>query len=74
MIIEGILYVCVSLVAMDSHKFHHPEVGIGHVAYSRSLGFADLAMESENECETAHVGMVCKTYCYESRSPGNDAG
>jgi hypothetical protein len=67
MIISGILYVCVSLVAMDSHTFHHPEQGIGHVAYSRSLPFMDLSRESMNECEVAHAGDVCSTYCFESR-------
>ena len=67
MITSGILYICVSFVPMDTHKFHHPEVGIGHVAYSRSISMIDLSIESTTECEIAHVGMECSIYCFESR-------
>lgn len=67
MITTGILYVCVSFSVGDIHRFTSPEYGVGHVAYSRSIGFVDLARESSTECEIADEVYQCETYCYQSR-------
>jgi hypothetical protein len=69
-IIRAILYVCISASGLDDpHTFTQPEVGLGHVAYSYSLPFFDLARESAAECEAAH-GEVCETVCFMSRVKG----
>lgn len=66
LVVVGLL-VCISRAPNDGCIFHEPETGVGHVAYSESLGFSDLARESINECESVHGDGACDVVCWVSR-------
>jgi hypothetical protein len=67
--IRAILYVCIAVSGSDDpHVYHQPEAGMGHVAYSYSMSFFDLAREAVNECEALHGDEQCDVLCYISRS------
>lgn len=65
--IRAVLFVCISMTQQDPHTFTQPESGVGHVAYSYSLPFFDLAREAVNECETVHGPEQCEVFCWSSR-------
>ena len=64
---HGLLYVCLAMSEADPCVYHEPEYGHGHVAYSKSLDFIDLANEALNECETVHGDGMCELHCWVSR-------
>jgi hypothetical protein len=66
-IISGVLYVCLAAAQQDPCEYHEPEHGFGHVAYSRSMPFFDLAREALAECEVVHGEDQCELSCWESR-------
>ena len=61
------LYVCIAMTQQDPCEYHEPEHGFGHVAFSRSMPFIDLAREAVNECEAVHGEEQCSVTCFVSR-------
>lgn len=62
-----ILYICIAKTVQEPCVYNEPEHGLGHVAYSYSLPFFDLAREAVNECETVHGPEQCEVFCWSSR-------
>jgi hypothetical protein len=66
-IVSTMLFVCIASVPDDPCVYFHPEEGRGHVAYSRTMTFADLSRESLTECEIVHGDGACDVSCWVSR-------
>lgn len=69
LIIIGATLVCISRSHGDMCRYHEPEEGIGHVAFSKSgeMSFLDLAREASAECEVIHGDGECDLFCFLSR-------